>query len=84
MLAYLDGEDIEGYARALKEKRVQAELAEYSQKTNDSRLLEKMMGRSEEKYAGLGDFVHGSIPASEELHDTGAQIDEVDRWRYGE
>ena len=76
LLGYMDSEDIEGYAQAIKDKRVQTELAEYSQKTNDSRMLEKMMGQSEDKYAGPGDFFHGSIPVSEELQDTGAQVDE--------
>ena len=34
------------------------------------------MGQCEEIESRTGDFGHGSIPASEELHDTGAQIDE--------
>ena len=76
LLDYLDREDFEGYVRALKDKKIQAELADYCRTTNDSRLLEEIMRQSGDRYDSPDDIIHGSIPASEEFHDTGVQIDE--------
>lgn len=81
LLGYLDIEDIEGYARALQDKTVQAELAEYCRTTNDSRKLEKLMCQSEGKDTGLAGL--HDIPAecstedARTLHETGS--DEFDK-----